>query len=113
MHWLISTQLGAVVSKLALATKSSVGIKTIRLPPRSPDLNLLDYSLWHAVNVKMREQEARMKIDKRESADAFKARLRKVALSLPKKTVTKAVKDMRRRLQLVHAAKGGLFKESK
>jgi len=98
-------------SKAALAAKSTVGIKTLRLPPRSPDLNVLDYSLWHAINVAMRKQEARMRVDRRESVKAFKQRLRQVALSLPKKTVTKAVQDMRRRVQLVRRARGGLFTE--
>ena len=26
-------------------------------PRRSPDLNVLDYSLWHAINERMREEE--------------------------------------------------------
>ena len=71
----------------------------------------MDYSLWHAINVAMRKQEETMNIKKTESAAAFKARLRKCALGLPKKTVTKAVMDMRRRVQLMHKAKGGQFKE--
>jgi len=98
-------------SKAALFAKAAVGIKTLRLPPRSPDLNVLDYSLWHAINVAMRKQEEAMNIKKTESAAAFKERLRKCALGLPKKTVTKAVMDMRRRVQLMHKAKGGQFKE--
>ena len=100
-------------SKAALAAKSSVGIKTLNLPPRSPDLNVLDYSLWHTVNVAMRKQEAAMGAKRRESAAEYKARLRRVAMSLPQKTVTKAVQDMHRRVNLLHAAKGNLFTESK
>ena len=101
--------------KAALAAKVSVGIKTVSLPPRSPDLNVLDYSLWHSINTAMRAQEARMDAKKYESVAEFKARLRRVAMSLPKKTVSKAVRDMRRRVQLLATAKppGGLFMEAK
>jgi len=55
-------------SKAALAAKSSVGIKTVNLPPRSPDLNVLAYSLWHTVNVAMRKQEAAMGAKSRDAS---------------------------------------------
>jgi len=100
-------------TKAALAAKTSVGINTMKLPPRSPDLNVLDYSLWHAINVITRKQEASMGGKKRESEEEFKARLRRVALGLPAAQVTRAVMDMRRRVQLLHEAKGSLFQEAK
>jgi hypothetical protein len=41
-------------SKRALAAKEAAGIVIDDLPKRSPDLNVLDYSLWHSINVRMR-----------------------------------------------------------
>ena len=98
-------------SSLGKAAKKERKIESLDLPPRSPQLNVLDYSLWRAISVKMRSQEKSMAINRKESEAAFKSRLRKVALSLPSSVVTKAVKDMRRRAQLLHKAKGRLFKE--
>ena len=37
--------------------KKEVGIKPFSLPPRSPDLNPLDYSIWAEINKRMRKQE--------------------------------------------------------
>lgn len=93
------------------AAKKEHKIKSLDLPPRSPQLNVLDYSLWRAINVKMWSQEKKMAANRKESAAAFRARLRRTALILPSSVVTKAVKDMRRSTQLLHKAKGGLFKE--
>ena len=81
------------------------------LPRRSPDLNVLDYCLWHEINVRMRAQETTLRPAFKETPDAFKKRLRKTALSLPKSLVTRAVGDMKRRLQLIKKAKGGLINE--
>ena len=86
---------------------------TLDLPRRSPDLNVLDYTLWHEINTRMRQQEANMGVNRKESVEAFKTRLRRVALTLPRGVVEKAVKDMRRRTQMLHSAKGGLFREAK
>ena len=98
-------------SKSGLAAKKLVGIATMDLPKRSPDLNVLDYSLWHEINVRMRTQESKFRPAFKETPDAFKRRLRKTALSLPKSLVSRAVGDMKRRLQLIKKAKGGLINE--
>ena len=37
--------------------KKEVGIKPFSLPPTSPDLNPLDYSIWAEINKRMRKQE--------------------------------------------------------
>ena len=91
--------------------KLESGIISDDLPPRSPDLNVLDYALWHAINVRMRLQEAEFPKSKRETQEEFKARLRTTAMRLPTALVQKCVGDMRRRCDLVIARKGGLFKE--
>ena len=95
----------------AMVAKAEAGIKTTDLPPRSPDLNVLDYSLWHAINVEMRKQEARFHKGKVETKAAFIERLKDTALALPGPVVKKAVRDMERRLLLIKKAKGGLIEE--
>ena len=82
---------------------------TDELPWRSPDLNVLDYALWHAINVRMRQTEASWPKGKKESVDEFKARLRKTALGLPTSLVKKCVGDMRRRCRLFANEQGGPF----
>ena len=83
------------------------------LPRKSPDLNVLDYALWHEVNVRMRGQESSWPADKRESADEYKQRLRKTAFSLPKSfaKVKKCVGGMARRCEQLLKRKGKLFRE--
>ena len=71
----------------------------------------MDYSLWHAINLRMRKQEASWPSDKRESADEYKQRLRKTALGLPQAQVTKCVGDMVRRCDQLFKRKGQLFRE--
>lgn len=58
-------------SSKAKAAKSEVGIDTDDLPKRSPDLNVLDYSLWHEVCVRMRKQEAAFSKEYRESKENY------------------------------------------
>ena len=82
-----------------LAAKDAVGIRSLHLPRRSPDLNVLDYSLWHAIDVRMRAQEAEMRPTKKESKGEYLKRLRCCAMTLPKSVVEPAVMDMRRRLR--------------
>ena len=96
-------------SGLAKKAKAEVGIKTDDLPFRSPDLNVLDYSLWHTINIEMRKQEAKFRKNYKEPAEDFKDRLRRTALGLPAAKVKRAVKDMKRRVAAVVAAEGGLF----
>ena len=100
-------------SRAGCNAKSACKMTTLDLPRRSPDLNVLDYTLWHEINTRMRQQEANMGVNRKESVEAFKTRLRRVALTLPRGVVEKAVKDMRRRTQMLHSAKGGLFREAK
>ena len=98
-------------ARKSLRAKAEAGITTLDLPPRSPDLNVLDYSLWHAINVSMRAQEARFHKDKKETKKAYMKRLKNSALNLPGPVVKKAVRDMKRRLVLIKKAKGGLIEE--
>ena len=94
-----------------MAAKTACNLKTDDLPKRSPDLNVLDYCLWHEINKRMREQERTFPKSKKESMVEFKNRLRKTALGLPTSVVTKAVGDMKRRCQIISQNKGQLFTE--
>ena len=91
--------------------KKEVGIEVFELPPRSPDLNVLDYSLWKAISVRLRTQESKFPKNKKETKAAFLARLRKTALGLPATVVRKAVQDMQRRCKEIDEAEGGLIDE--
>ena len=44
-------------SSLGQKAKKDVKISAFSLPPRSPDLNPLDYTIWAEVNRRMRTQE--------------------------------------------------------
>ena len=94
-----------------MIAKAEAGLRTLDLPPRSPDLNVLDYSLWHAINVRMRKQEAAFDKSKKESPAEYLAHLRRVALGLPTADVMKAVGDMKRRCAAIAAAKGYVINE--
>ena len=94
-----------------LKAKREVGMASDDLPRRSPDLNVLDYSLWHAINIKMRVQEKTFGTRKVEAAEDYLARLRHTALTLPAKEVQKAVMSMHRRARQVVRARGDLFLE--
>ena len=52
-------------SSKALAAKAEAGIRTDDLPKRSPDLSVLDYSLWRAISRAMRAQERTWPSDRR------------------------------------------------
>lgn len=98
-------------SRKGLDAKRESRITSMDLPKRSPDCNPLDYSLWHEINVRMREQERGFKKNFKESREAYLKRLRRVALTLPPSVVKKAVRDMKRRVQELVDKKGGLITE--
>ena len=101
------------MSSKALRAKVEVGIATDNLPRRSPDFNPLDYSLWHQINLRMREQECFFPDGKKETKAEYMARLRKTAMGLPASLVKRVVGDMHVRCRKCLSAKpaGGLFKE--
>ena len=96
-------------SSSAVNKKAELGIDVLELPPRSPDLNALDYSIWAAISKVLREQEAKFPESKKETKEACLKRLRAAALGLPKAEVTKAVMGMRRRCRAIKDAKGYLI----
>jgi hypothetical protein len=72
--------------------------ETMQLPPRSPDLNPLDYKVWLAVRAKMRAIEKDFAKGFKEKLAAYWARLERTALGLSKETVDKITGDMHRRV---------------
>lgn len=98
-------------SSKALKAKAEVGIVTTNLPPRSPDLNVLDYSLWHTINLRMGAQEESWHVDKQETAEEYMARLRRAALGVLEAEVSRAVGAMAGRCRALWDRRGRLFKE--
>ncbi len=96
---------------LAQSAKEAVGISALSLPPRSPDLNPLDFSIRAEVNKRMRAQEAKWPSAKKETRDQYLARLRRTALGLPRSYIDKVFGNIAHRLRLVKDAKGGHFPE--
>ena len=99
-------------SKAAVKAKKLSGMKVLEIPKRSPDLNPMDFRIWHEVNRRMRETEKGWKATKKETRDQYVARLGRTARGLPAAFVNSAVADMARRCKLVIEAKGGHFDES-
>ena len=91
--------------------KRDAGIHVFEIPKRSPVLNVCDYFLWSAVNMRMRAQEKKFAEGKRETRHAFLRRLRRTALSLPSSVIQAAVGDMKRRCERLVAAGGGHIEE--
>ena len=74
----------------------------MEFPRYSPDLNPLDFSLWDAVEARVLKNAP----PKPETAQAYKKRLRRIALRLPRDLVRKAVSNIPTRMRAVIAAKG-------
>ena len=98
-------------SRKAVAAKEVAGIRTISLPPRSPDLNPLDYSIWAEINKRMRLQEKKWPASKREDRQDYLDRLRRTARNLPATYIEKTVGALARRCEQVIKARGGHFPE--
>jgi len=86
------------------------GFSLVRIPPRSPDLNSLDYAHWDAIEARMQAWE-RAHYDPEETPAAYKARLERTALNLPSEIIDKAHGQMAERIVKLLAAQGGKFEE--
>ena len=86
----------------AKKAKRKLKIEALPSPPYSPDLNPLDFSIWAAINSRMAAKTPK----KLETAKAYKARLRRTALRLPKSVVRKAILSMPKRIKQVIASEG-------
>ena len=66
-------------------------MKVFTIPKRSPDLNVLDYSIWSEVERRMRNQEQRWPETQRETREEFGVRLNRTAKNLSPKFVNAAI----------------------
>lgn len=87
----------------AREAKDEIGVKTLPFPTYSPDLNPCDYFLWDEVERRMEAGKPKAS----ESKDAYKARLRRVAMSIPSSVIEKGVMCMKKRCQQVWENDGG------
>ena len=93
------------------AAKRAAKLEILALPKRSPELNVMDYAVWTAVERRMRAQEKKWPAGKQETRAEFVRRLDRVAWSLPKEFIDKSIGDLQRRCERLYEARGGLFEE--
>ena len=74
------------------------------LPRYSPDLNPLDFCIW--ADIEKRMLKGGPKTGK-ENVEAYKVRLRKVAMATSKALIKKSLLSMHDRIKAVYEAKGG------
>ena len=98
-------------SKRGILAKRENKLRVFSIPPRSPDLNVLDYAVWSEVEKRMRRMERMFSPTKHETRSQFERRLDRTALSLPSTFINKSIANMRQRVQRLYKAKGGLFEE--
>ena len=91
-------------TKKAQAAKDELGIKTIEWPRYSPDLNPLDFHVWHEI-----EEKVIKKLSKPVSLQEFKKRLRRAAKAMSQDKILKAVHAVKSRAKAVWEAGGGLI----
>ena len=99
------------LSKKGIRAKEAAKISQFTIPKRSPDLNVLDYSIWAEVERRLRIQEKAWPLAKRESRAQFERRLDQTALRLPATYINDAIGNLEKRCELLYQAKGGLFEE--
>ena len=90
-------------SKVGVDAKAALKIQPMEFPTYSPDLNPLDFALWQEVQNRMAAQVAPNK----ESAEKFKQRLRKTAMSIPESVVRKMLTSIKGRAQSIYEMNGG------
>ena len=91
-------------SRIGIQAKSAASINAFEIPPRSPDLNVLDFAIWKAVTRKMHKQERNYPKSLGETRAQYIARLQRAAKSLPKTTVDKAIMNLKHRCNLIYKA---------
>ena len=85
-------------SKKGVAAKASQRIVSMKLPPRSPEMMPLDYSLWKAIEDRMHNDQT---VSGAESEGAYLRRLERTAKSLPAGLVKKTLGQMHKRIAAI------------
>ncbi len=75
--------------------KHNMGV--ITLAGYSPDSMPLDYSIWRKIDDGLAAEEKTWDVDKTETIDEFKARLKRTALAVDSACIDKAMGSMKRR----------------
>ena len=111
--WIVLEDNDPAGYKAMVARENNIelGISAMSLPPRSPDLNVLDYCFWSEINRRLRRREASFPANRKESKEDFLKRLRRTALTLPASLVKRAVQSMKRRCKAIQANGGYLIEE--
>ena len=99
------------LSNAAKKAKAASNMTVLSLPKRSPDLNVMDYSVWSEVERRLRAQEKKFPATKHETRAEFARRVDRAARSIPKEFIDKSISDLPRRCERLYQAKGGLFEE--
>jgi hypothetical protein len=94
-------------SNLGKNAKKEQGIVSWKLPPRTPQLMPLDFCLWHEIERRVLQEKKKGK----ESIANYKARVKRVALSLPKSIVKACLLSMKQRMKNIVDADGGYTKK--
>jgi len=90
-------------SSAGKAAKKALKIVPLPWPRYSPDLNPLDFAIWAEVERRFAKQKA----PKRDTVDAYKKRLRRVAMSLPAKYIKSVIATIPKRAGAIVDAEGG------
>lgn len=98
-------------SNKGVRAKQAANLDVLHIPKRSPDLNVMDFSIWSEVERRMRRQEKNWPATKRETRAAYERRLNTTAKRLPPEFINRSVSDLKRRCERLYEAKGGLFEE--
>ena len=98
-------------SRLGIEAKRESKIRVVEIPPRSPDLNPLDYGFWAELNRRMRRQEKKFKPSFKESRKVYMARLRRTAMNMPASALKPLVESLKRRCRQIWEADGGHIEE--
>ena len=94
-------------SKAGVKAKEDSNLDVFEIPKHSPQLNVLDYYLWSAVNKRMRATERTFPADKKEKRPAFLRRLTRTAKSIPREDILEAQRSMQVRCGRLVDAEGG------
>ena len=86
-------------SKKAIQAKAESRIETFDLPKRSPQLNVLDYTVWSEINKRMRKQELGYPHNKKETRSQYLMRLRRTAMRLSPKYLKASIMNLKTRCQ--------------
>jgi len=89
-------------SNKGIAAKARANIRAISLPPRTPSLMHLDYSIWQRIVKRVMDTAP----NGTETRQDFLKRLRKIAKSLPKKYIKSQIAKMKSNVKALKDARG-------